>query len=130
MGGFPFAFAHVEMVGACGAAPIDERGRIAAACKYVLDQMAEGGQFSTLTSGAPSGTVDCLQGNLCWSLLEMGCTDSRLDLAFDWLARSVTGEDVEPASAADASWQRGTPLPPSKTFSTPNPDAAHRYYAY
>lgn len=111
-------------------ASIEADPRIATACNYILDQMAEGGQFSTLSSGAPSGTVDCLQGNLCWSLLEMGCTDARLDLAFDWLARSVTGEGVEPAVAPDASWQRGTPLPPSNTFSSSKPDSVHRYYAY
>ena len=32
--------------------------------------LAAGGQFSA--TGAPSGTVDCLQGNLCWALLELG----------------------------------------------------------
>ncbi len=53
-----------------------------------------GGQFSM--SGAPSGTVDCLQGQLCWALLELGCRDPRLEKAFDWLARSVTGEGVAP----------------------------------
>ena len=43
-----------------------EDKRIEQACNYLLDHaMAEGGQFSALTSGAPSGTVDCLQGNLC-----------------------------------------------------------------
>ena len=59
-----------------------------------------GGQFST--SGAPSGTIDCLQGNLCWALLELGCDDPRLAGAFDWMARSVTGEGVAPASERDA----------------------------
>jgi hypothetical protein len=43
-----------------------------------------------------SGTVDCVQGNLCASLLDLGCTDKRLDKAFEWMARSVTGEGVAP----------------------------------
>jgi hypothetical protein len=37
-----------------------------------------------------------LQGNLCWALLELGCDDPRLDSAFEWMARSVTGEGVAP----------------------------------
>jgi hypothetical protein len=45
-------------------------------------------------NGLPSGNADCLQGNLCNSLLDMGCKDSRLDKAFEWMARNVTGEDV------------------------------------
>ncbi len=40
--------------------------------------------------------MDCLQGNLCWALLELGCGDPRLETAFDWLARSVTGEGIAP----------------------------------
>lgn len=72
--------------------------RIAQACTYLLDHaLTEGGQFST--SGAPSGTADCLQGNLAWALLELGCDDPRLEAAFDWMARSVTAEGI--ASVAD-----------------------------
>lgn len=111
-------------------ASIDEDPRIANACSYILSQMAEGGQFSTLSNGSPSGTVDCLQGNLCWSLLEMGCTDPRLDVALDWLARSVTGEGVEPASAADAAWRRGMAYPPSTIDRLPKRTPSRRYYAY
>lgn len=67
--------------------------RIARACDYILDHaLADGGQFTA--SGAPSGTADCLQGNLCWALVELGCTDPRLETAFEWLARSVTGEGI------------------------------------
>jgi hypothetical protein len=71
--------------------------------------LADGGQFTTATSGAPSGTVDCLQGNLCWALLELGVDDPRLDTAFDWMARTVTGEGM--ASVKDR-------------------EARRRYYAY
>lgn len=89
-------------------ARVDEDERIARACTYLLDHnLSPRGHFST--SAAPSGTVDCLQGNLCWALLELGCNDPRLELAFDWMARSVTGEGVAPAA------ERNAPL---------------RYYAY
>jgi hypothetical protein len=67
--------------------------RVARACAYLLDHtLTPSGQFSV--NGAPSGTIDCLQGNLCWSLIEMGCDDPRLELAYEWMARSVTGEGV------------------------------------
>ena len=75
--------------------------RITRACAYVLDQaLTAGGQFTA--SGAPSGTVDCLQGNLCAALLDLGYDDPRLETAFDWMARSLTGEGVAPASDRQA----------------------------
>ena len=74
-------------------AALDER--IRRACAYLLDHaLAAGGQFSH--SKAPSGTIDCLQGNLCWALSELGVEDPRLDLAFDWMARTVTGDGLAP----------------------------------
>ncbi len=74
-------------------ASVREDKRIARACTYVLDHaLTDGGQFTA--SGAPSGTADCLQGNLSWALLELGCDDPRLEKAFDWMARSVTGEGI------------------------------------
>ena len=79
-------------------ARIEEDERIERACAYLLDHaLNPGGQFST--NGPPSGTVDCLQGNLCWSLLELGCDDPRLDLAFEWMARTVTGAGLAPSTA-------------------------------
>lgn len=77
-----------------GASPqVDER--VARACEYLLEHaLAPGGQFSA--SGSPSGTADCLQGNLCAALLELGFWDARLVGAFEWMARSVTGEGVAP----------------------------------
>jgi hypothetical protein len=84
-------------------ASADEDPRVERACAYVLDHaMTPHGQFTT--SGAPSGTVDCLHGNLCWALLELGCQDERLDTAFEWLARTVTGEGMAPAG------DRSTPV--------------------
>ena len=79
-----------------------EDKRIALACDYLLDHMAEGGQFTTTSSGAPSGTVDCLQGNLLWSLQELGYDDPRMDIAYEWMARTVTGEGIAPVEDKDA----------------------------
>ena len=74
-------------------ASLKEDKRIAQACTYLLEHaLTKGGQFTA--SGAPSGTADCLQGNLSWALLELGWNDPRLELAFDWMARSVTGEGI------------------------------------
>jgi hypothetical protein len=79
-----------------------EDKRIEQACGYLLDHMCEGGQFTTTTSGAPSGTVDCLQGNLLWSLMELGCDDPRMDKAYEWMARTVTDEGIAPVEDRDA----------------------------
>jgi hypothetical protein len=76
-------------------AAIDMDNRIEKACNYVLDNsLTKYGQFTT--TGTPAGTLDCLQGNLCYSLLDLGCTDPRLNQAYEWMARSVTGEGVAP----------------------------------
>ena len=74
-------------------ASIDQDERIQTACRYVLDHaLKQGGHFSA--SGTPSSTFDCLQGNLCWALTELGCRDERLEMAFDWIVHSITGEGV------------------------------------
>lgn len=83
-------------------ASVNEDQRIEQACNYVLDHMAEGGQFTSTTSGAPSGTIDCLQGNLCWSLMEIGSDDPRLQKAYEWMARTVTGDGIAPMEKKNA----------------------------
>jgi hypothetical protein len=83
-------------------ASIREDKRIEQACSYLLDHMAEGGQFTSSTSGAPSGTIDCLQGNLLWSLMELGCNDPRMEKAYEWMARTVTGDGIAPMEDKDA----------------------------
>lgn len=76
-------------------AAVDEDERIARACTYLLDHaLTPGGQFTA--TGAPSGTIDCLQGNLCWALSALGCRDERLEGAYQWMARSITGDGVAP----------------------------------
>ena len=74
---------------------ISEDRRVERACHYILDHALTGGGRLTATA-SPSGTADCLQGNLCAALLDLGCDDPRLVAAFDWMARSVTGEGIAP----------------------------------
>ncbi len=90
----------LSLLGQLGAsAAVDER--IAVACAYLLEHaLSPFGQFSY--NGAPGGTFDCLQGNLCRAMLALGFDDPRLEGAFDWMARSVTGEGVAPAGERGA----------------------------
>lgn len=78
-------------------AAVKEDKRIRLACKYYLDHaLSPGGQLSAMTNNSPSGTADCLQGNMLWSLMELGYEDKRMDVAYEWMARTVTGEGVAP----------------------------------
>jgi hypothetical protein len=84
-------------------ASVREDVRIEQACKYLIDHaLVEGGLFTSITSGAPSGTIDCLQGNLCWSLTELGYDHPRLESAYEWMARTVTGDGIAPVEEKDA----------------------------
>jgi hypothetical protein len=75
--------------------------RISVACRYLISQsLTPFGQFSV--TGKPSGTADCLQGNLCAALLDLGCWNSELELAFDYMARSVTADGIAPLEEKDA----------------------------
>jgi len=74
-------------------AHVDLDPRILRACGYLVEHaLTDGGHFTS--TGAPSGTADCLQGNLCAALLDLGYEDPRLELAYEWMARSLTGEGV------------------------------------
>ncbi len=78
-------------------ASMKEDKRIRLACKYYLDHaLSPGGQLSAMTNNSPSGTADCLQGNMLWSLMALGYTDPRMDVAYEWMARTTTGEGVAP----------------------------------
>jgi hypothetical protein len=75
--------------------------RIERACAYFLEHaLASGGQITA--SGAPSGTGDCLQGEMLWSLMALGYNDPRLEKAYEWMARTVTGEGLAPNTDRDA----------------------------
>jgi hypothetical protein len=77
-------------------ASIEEDQRVGTACDYLLDRaMSGGGQFSS--TGEAWKTFNCLQGNMVTSLMDLGCRDNRLDIAYEWTARTVTGEGLSPA---------------------------------
>ena len=78
-------------------ASVREDKRIRLACKYYIDEaLNPGGQISAMTNKAPSGTIDCLQGNMLNALMELGYEDKRMDSAYEWMARTTTGEGVAP----------------------------------
>jgi hypothetical protein len=78
-------------------ASVKEDRRIRLACKYYLDHaLNPGGQISAMTNSSPSGTIDCLQGNMLWSLMTLGYYEPRMDMAYEWMTRTVTGEGVAP----------------------------------
>jgi len=80
-------------------ASVKEDKRIKLACKYYLDHaLSPGGQISAMTNNSPSGTIDCLQGNMLWSLMALGYEDPRMDSAYEWMARTVTGEGIAPVT--------------------------------
>lgn len=84
----------IIMLGQSGAS-VNSDERVQGACRYLLDNaLTEYGQFSA--SGTPGSTADCLQGNLCGAMLDLGYADPRLEKAFEWMARSLTGEGVAP----------------------------------
>ncbi len=77
-------------------ASVQNDKRIETACNYLMEHaLTPYGQFGT--SGTPGSTIDCLQGNLCAALLDLGISDPRLNAAFEWMARSLTGEGVAPS---------------------------------
>ena len=91
----------IILLGQLGAS-IDMDQRIEQACRYLLENaLTENGQFTS--TGTPSGTADCLQGNLGTAMLELGFNDQRLDKAFEWMARSVTGAGIAPLEDKQAS---------------------------
>ena len=82
-------------------ASVEEDKRVAKVCAYLLDHaLTSTGQFTV--TGAPSGTIDCLQGNMCWSMMELGYDDPRLELAIEWMARTVTGNGIAPLTEKKA----------------------------
>ena len=82
-------------------AAIEEDPRIRTACSRYLDRaLAEGGQVSS--SGTPGGTVDCLQGNMLAAFSLLGYQDPRLEKAYEWMARTTTGEGIAPMGEKSA----------------------------
>jgi hypothetical protein len=74
-------------------ASIDEDKRVGTACSYLMNQaLLKGGQFSP--GGKPTNSGLCLQGNMLISLMDLGIEESKLNVAYEWTARMVTGEGV------------------------------------
>jgi hypothetical protein len=84
---------QVQFLAQLGANGRDER--VQRGVGYVLDRaQATSGAFSY--TGAPSGAIHCLWGNLVRALIELGCWgEERLTQAVEVLARSVTGDGYE-----------------------------------
>jgi hypothetical protein len=76
--------------------------RVGAAGDYILDHaLSPYGGFSM--DAKRTGMIHCLEGNLGAALIDLGWLgDERLDEALDWLARSITGEDIAPAEERSA----------------------------
>jgi hypothetical protein len=75
-------------------AHIKDDERVMKACTYYLDH-AYSPHDSISYNGTPSGTIDCLQGNMCAALTTLGYEDERLDKTCDWISRSVIGDNVQ-----------------------------------
>jgi hypothetical protein len=74
-------------------ASLEEDPRLRAAAGYYLDHaFTPAGQVAY--NGRPAGTIDCLQGNMLAALTDLGAADERLATAFDWMARTVTGDGL------------------------------------
>ncbi len=75
---------------------------VKAGCDYLLNHaVSRHGSFSM--NGNPSGHIHCLEGNLAAAMIDLGWLgDERLDAALDWLARSVTGQGIAPATERQA----------------------------
>jgi len=76
--------------------------RIKAACDYILEHARS--RYGGISAGTkPSVMIQCLQGNLGAALIDLGWIgDERLKESLDWLARSITGEGIEPAENKSA----------------------------
>ncbi len=70
------------------------------ACDYMLTHSrATHGGFSAMAKAIPSGAIHCLNGNLVWALITLGCDDDRVRTAIDWLAGAITGDDFDAFNA-------------------------------
>lgn len=74
--------------------------RVRRGADYILDHGRAREPYGGFSyNGTPAGLLHCLAGNLCASLLELGFgEDPRLQRAIEWLARSITGDGIQPAT--------------------------------
>jgi hypothetical protein len=74
-------------------ASVEEDKRVGVAGDYIIkNSLLKSGQFSPRL--IPNGMGLCLQGNMLISLPDLGCRDKRLDTAYEYTARRVTGEGL------------------------------------
>ncbi|MDD5338075.1 MAG: nitrogen fixation protein NifH [Dehalococcoidales bacterium] len=74
-------------------ATVEEDKRVGVACDYIIkNSLLKSGQFSP--GRIPNNMGLCLQGNMLISLPELGCKDKRLETAYEYAARRVTGEGL------------------------------------
>ena len=92
------------MLAELGADPQD--GRIAAACRFILDHAQErtSGGFSINGTrehgGRPSKVIPCLTGNMVYSLIRLGhLDDPRTQAGIDWICRYQRCDDGDGLSA-------------------------------
>ncbi len=85
--------------------------RVQRGADYLFDHSRAREPYGGISyNGTPSGLFHCLQGNVCASLLDLGFEgDPRLQAALDWLARSITGDGIEPASFRQTSASKDQP---------------------
>ena len=95
--GTVWSVTFLAQLGADGSDP-----QVRLGCEQVLEHnQAPYGGLSY--NGTNSGMIQCMQGNLCAALIDLGYGgDARTRVAIDWLARSVTGEGIAPAEARQA----------------------------
>jgi len=74
-------------------ATVEVDKRVGVACDYIIkNSLLKSGQFSERL--IPNNMGLCLQGNMLISLTALGCKDRRLETAYDYAARRVTGEGL------------------------------------
>jgi len=75
--------------------------RVRKGCEYLLSHaIATNGSLSM--TGAPSGSVHCMTGNLGAALIDLcWLGDNRLQVALEWLAQTITGEGVADTTNRD-----------------------------
>lgn len=79
-------------------ASVEDSPLISIACKYYLDH-AYSKNESISHNGTASGSFDCLEGNMCAALTDLGYRDERLTKTYDYMARSEIDDHVPYYSA-------------------------------
>ncbi|MFC2003828.1 nitrogen fixation protein NifH [Chloroflexota bacterium] len=107
--GTQWAVVFMAQLGADGT-----NSRVRAGCEYVLSHaIASNGSLSM--NGTPSGFVHCMAGNLGTALIDLGwLEDQRLQAALEWLAQTITGEEVADSTSRDTNkryYKSGTLAP-------------------